>query len=302
MISIKLAFYLATGCMGCEMALIDAMPEVYDVLSQHEVVWSAPLFRDSKYSDLENLPDNSIDLAFIEGGVNNEEVERTVRLLRKKSKKIVALGTCAVHGGIPSLSAFHEIGEMLESVFGERIPLKQDVVDGKFRLELPELERQKKLSDIIDVDHYIPGCPPKPEKIGSVLANLDNLEEKWLVSGKSVCSSCPRSPAKEGRGFKKINEIKRITGEIMDVEGCFLENGFLCFGFATAGDCEADCIKASVPCRGCYGPIPESDDFGAEIIDAIVPMLTEDSTESMLSGYPGLPKLLYMYRPSKLVE
>lgn len=302
MIDIRLAFYLATGCMGCEMALIDAMVDIYDMLSHHEIVWSAPLFGSSKYHELEELPDNSIDIAFIEGGVNSDETERTVRLLRKKSRKIVALGTCAVHGGVPSLSAFHDVGDILESVFGENIPSRQEVVDGKYRLNLPELGKQRKISEIISVDHFIPGCPPKPERLAEVFTNLDRLEEKWLITGRSVCSFCPRSPAKEGRGFRKVEEIMRISGDIVSVEGCFLENGYLCFGFATAGDCNADCIRASVPCRGCYGPLPDGDDFGAKIIDAITPMLTRESTENLLSEYPELSKLLYLYRSSKLME
>ncbi len=300
--SIRLAFYLSTGCMGCEMSIVDALADMYDALSQHEIVWSSPLFASSKYDELESMDDEYIDVTFIEGGVNSDETERIVRLLRKKSKRVVALGTCAVHGGVPALSAFHEVDEILEEVYGETIPARQDVVEGKYRLSLPAIERQRRISEVIQVDHFIPGCPPKPEKLVSVFRDLENLDDLWITSGKSVCSFCERSPAREGRGFRKIEKIRRVSWSVLDVEGCFLEDGYLCFGFATAGDCEADCPNSSVPCRGCYGPLPDIGDFGAKVIDGLIPLLTGESAEDLLSQYPELSKLLYIYRASSLRE
>ncbi|NOY11802.1 MAG: F420-nonreducing hydrogenase [Archaeoglobi archaeon] len=300
--TIRLAFYLSSGCMGCEMAIVDGLAEVYVELSQHEIVWSAPLFSTSKYSDLESLPDKYIDVAIVEGGINSEENERVVRLLRKKSKKLVALGTCAVHGGIPSLSSFHSVAEIFDEVYGERHPSRQVVVEGKYSLTLPEITPQRAVSSAVKVDHYLPGCPPKVEAIERLISSLDSLEDEWLISGDSVCTRCPRSPAREGRGFRKIESVRRFSGDAVDAEGCFLEHGYLCFGFVIAGDCDADCPKASVPCRGCYGPLPNVEDVGGKVIDSLTPLLNDESAEQLISEYPELSKLLYLYRPSALRE
>ncbi|AIY89761.1 NADH-quinone oxidoreductase subunit B family protein [Geoglobus acetivorans] len=294
-----MAFYLASGCMGCEMAAVDSLHRIFDEFQSLEIVWSIPMFTSSKYHELDSIPDGHIDVAIIEGGVGNGEVKDVVIKLRKKSKKIIALGTCAVFGGVPALAAFHTVDEIAGEVFSKTRPEKQVVHDGKYILKLPEMEIQKPLDEVVEVDHYLPGCPPKPKAIADLFSNLKNLKEKWIISGKSVCSFCPRSPVNGGVTPASAFDGDRFVSETGE-NSCLLYGGVLCSGFITIGDCGADCLKIDVPCRGCYGPLPDVADAGGKMIDVLSIVLPDEAAEALLSEYREFGKIFYIYRRSLL--
>lgn len=283
----RLAFYLATGCMGCEMAFVDTLHEVIDEFSKIEIVWSSPMFKSSRYSELEEIEDNYIDYAIIEGGIGNSEVEYVVKMLRKKSRKIIALGTCAVHGGIPVLSHFHSIDEIIDEIYRGYRPSAKTILGGKYLLKLSDYRKQVPLCHVVKVDHYLPGCPPKPDAVASLIMNLENLESEWIISGKSVCSFCERSSSL----------LKSYTGENVDKrdENCFLLEGEICMGAVTNGDCMADCLKANVPCFGCYGPLPEIDDAGAKMIDVISAVTSQELVDRIFQTHRKFGKRFYLY-------
>jgi len=99
----KLAMYWAAGCGGCDVAVLDIHEKILDVAKIFDIVlW--PIAMDFKYKDIRAMADKSIDLCLINGGVRTTEHEEIVKLLRAKSRVVVAFGACACHGGIPASS------------------------------------------------------------------------------------------------------------------------------------------------------------------------------------------------------
>ena len=299
----KVAFYLASGCSGCEMTLIDISEELVDIANNIEVVW-APLFGIGKYEDIEELRRRYIDFTFIEGTIKLNEEERIVKILRKKSKNIVALGICACLGGIPGLANLHSIDEIFEASFKRHsvnsdTPLPTTLVEGKYELTLPEIQEDvKPLNKVIDVDYYIGGCPPHYDHLKKAINLIISGKAKkgWITARKSVCDFCERN-LKDA----KIKKIKRFLS--IPEERCLLNEGIPCFGPATQGDCKASCLKVNVPCRGCGGMLSDFGDFGGIIVNMLSSLIENaDAVKDLKNEYQSLAKLFYLYSlPSALI-
>jgi len=146
-----------------------------------------------------------------------------------------------------------------------------NVPEGK--LTIPEFyDLVQPLNRVVDVDYYLPGCPPPAELVLNAVRTIasGNLPPKGSVLAPelAVCDECPRK--KEG---KDIAEIKRIIDHIPDPEICLLDQGFICMGPATRGGCGAQCINANMPCTGCGGALPEAIEQGSAMISALSTVL-----------------------------
>jgi len=307
---LKFAFLLAGGCAGCEMALVDISERLIDALEHLEVVWWAPTVADLKYKDLEAMPDKSIDIAFVDGVVRLSEQEHMVKVLRQKAKVLVAFGACAALGGIAGLANLHTKEEILETAYFKTystdnpdgvVPQTKYVVDGKYELTLPEFyDEVKAIHQVVDVDYFVGGCPPHHEFVAKAVEAIIKGElppkGSWITSGKAVCDVCARNPANNGKSREPIKEVKRTIEGIPKEDECLLQQGYLCFGPITQGDCGASCINVNIPCRGCGGPLPEVKDFGARAISAIASLLDDVKLVDEISKkYPNLAKLFYRY-------
>ncbi len=307
--ALKFAFYLAAGCAGCEMALVDLADRLVDALEHLEVVFWAPTVADVKYKDLEKMPDKSIDVALVDGAVRLSEQEHILKILRQKSKILVAFGICASMGGIAGLANVHTKEEIFETVYFKTystdnpegvVPQTKCVVDGKYELTLPEfLEKVKPVCEVVEVDYFVGGCPPHHEHVAKIVEAIvsGNLPPKgsWITDGKSVCDVCPRNPASKGEKREFVREVKRTIEGVPDEEKCLLQQGYVCFGPITQGDCGASCPKVNIPCRGCGGPLPGVKDFGARAISAIGSVLSEEAVDQLIEKYGNLTKLFYRY-------
>jgi F420-non-reducing hydrogenase small subunit len=154
-------------------------------------------------------------------------------------------------------------------------------------LTLPTLyDNVKTLDQVIDVDYYVPGCPPLQESISYVLKAVADfayngvaLPPKGTTIGvvtKTLCDQCHRR--KEFRRVTKIVEPHEID---VDPDLCLMDQGILCLGPATVGGCNARCTSAGQPCRGCYGPTVAVQEQGASALTAIAslfPVLDGDAT------------------------
>jgi len=285
---LQLAFYWAASCGGCEIAVLDINEKILDVVAVADILFW-PVAMDFKYKDVEAMKDNQIDVCFFNGGIRNSEQEHFAKLLRKKSKVMVAFGACAVLGGIPGLANLTNKEEIFKVVYKDnpsidnpkKLVPKTSVKVKEGTLTLPEFyDSVSKLDQVIDVDYYLPGCPPTPDLImtavGAIVEN--KLPPKGSVIGplKSVCDEC-----KFEKSEKKIKEIKRIY-EVDKIEDkCLLEQGIICMGPATRGSCEARCLDANMPCTGCGGPTPNSLDQGAKMISALASVLGIEGEEKM---------------------
>jgi F420-non-reducing hydrogenase small subunit len=157
-------------------------------------------------------------------------------------------------------------------------------------LHLPKFyETVKTLDQTVEVDYYVPGCPPEPARILEVIQAIvsGNLPPKGSVVGaldKALCDSCPRK-----REEKKVKAFHRPQEILFDTERCFLEQGIICLGPATRGGCSDPprCIRSNMPCRGCYGPPPDIKDQGIKMMSAIGSIIDSqdpDQIEKIIDG------------------
>lgn len=301
----KLAYYLAGGCGGCDVSLIDLSEFLIDVLTTLEIVFFAPTLLDIKYKDFEALPDGYVDIGLWSGNVRNKEHEKMAKIMRNKCKVLIAYGICASMGGIKGLVNLYSNQELLEKAYKntfstdnptEELPSPKVIVNHKYELELPELTEAKTLGQVVEVDYLIGGCPPHYEHIKKALISLleGNLPPKgsWITAGHAVCEVCQRNPVLRGESKELAKEIKRIIEGELEEEKCLLEAGYLCLGPITQGDCGASCLKVNIPCRGCGGPIPEVSDFGLKAISMIASFL---ENEELVDKIEDPVHLFYRY-------
>lgn len=288
---LKLAVYWAAACGGCCVSVLDVHEKLFDVTAAADLIFW-PIALDTKYADVENMPDKHIDLTLFNGAIRNSENEHMAKLLRAKSKLLVAYGSCAHMGGIPGLANFSDKEDLLRRVFEEsesvintdkiRPVTEYNVHEGV--LEIPEFHNDvKALSQVVDVDYFIPGCPPQTERLVEVFMAIvtgSELPPNGSVVGagiKAQCDECTRKKS-ENKKIKKFYRPWEITD---DGETCFLEQGVICMGPATRTGCGHRCIKGNAPCRGCYGPPPGSADPGAKMISAIASIIDEKEPEEI---------------------
>ena len=282
----KLAMYWAAACGGCEISVLNIGEHILAVDEAFDLAFF-PCIADFKVEDVKGYPDGYIDVCLFNGAIRNSENEEMARLLRRKSKVLVAYGSCAYEGCIPALSNLTSKEATLETVFldnptidnPEHILPQPAYQAPEGELEIPEFyERVKALDEVVDVDYYIPGCPPEPHQIWAVLqvvtAALTEgapLPPKGSIVGAgdvAVCEECPLE-----KHEKTITRFYRPYEIIPKPDVCLLEQGIVCMGPATRSGCGALCPQVGMGCRGCYGPLPGVEDQGAKMLSAIASVL-----------------------------
>ena len=273
---LKLALYWSASCGGCDVAVLDINERILDVAEIAEIVlW--PVAVDLKYHHVEAMDDGSIDVCLWNGSLRNSEQEEIAKLLRAKSRAMVAFGSCACFGGIPALANFINRDLAFERAYIEA-PTNDNpdrvlpqtltqVAEGE--LGLPQFwDTVLALHQVVPVEYYMPGCPPPVDLINQVVDALasGNLPPpgSMIASEKTLCDECSRV-----KDEKKINKIYRPHEIIPDPEKCLLEQGLICMGPATRGGCGYRCIQANMPCRGCFGPPAGVYDQGAKMLSAL---------------------------------
>lgn len=285
----KLALYWAASCGGCEVSVLDVEEKILDVAAFFDIVFW-PCAMDFKYKDVEAMEDSSIDLCLFNGAIRTSENEGIARLLRRKSKVLVAFGSCATEGCIPGLANLTTREEILDWVYrkspstanadGAHPQPHFQVPEGE--LEIPEFyEAVRTLGQVVPVDYFMPGCPPQPPQILKVLGAVMSgaaLPPPGSVIGaeeKTCCDECGRE-----RKEKRLKRFYRPWEIVPRADECLLDQGLICLGPATRSGCGALCTKANMPCRGCYGPAPNVVDQGAKMISAISSVIdTQDPAE-----------------------
>jgi F420-non-reducing hydrogenase small subunit len=195
-------------------------------------------------------------------------------------------------GGIPGLANLFSKEEIFKRVYLESestfnpdgtMPKPiSEVPEGK--LELPVFYNDVlTLNQVVDVDYYLPGCPPQTERFLEVfmaIATGSELPPKGSVVGardKSQCDECKRKKTDN----KLVKKFYRPWEIYDDGESCFLEQGVICMGPSTRSGCGVRCIKGNAPCRGCYGPPPDVTDPGAKMMSAIASMIDAKESEDI---------------------
>ena len=299
----KVAEEWLNACSGCEISIVDMGERLLDVLQLVEFV-HIPVLMDHKYYGQTgegthiNIPE--ADVGIITGGIRNEEHLEVAEEMRQKCKLIIALGTCATHGGIPALANSYSNHQIKDRYYSTETTDRPDAFPSDGVPEL--LDASYALDEKIKVDVYLPGCPPHSDQVYNALSGL-LLGSPAQLPDKSVCDTCPTN--REGKG--KLTQLRRFLqaphykgpDEPLDKMRCILEQGMLCMGPVTKAGCGGDavtprCISARVPCRGCYGPVRQD---GNQLLDVLNAMASNGidinslpETQSLLrfSGAHGL--------------
>jgi F420-non-reducing hydrogenase small subunit len=286
----KLSVFWASSCGGCEIALVNLHERILEIDRHFDFIF-CPCLLDTKRSDIEALDDGGIAVTFFNGAIRTGENEEMAHLLRKKSQLLIAFGSCSSQGSIPALSnlstrAAHIRTNYLDSpsLDNATAVVPQTVsLAAEGELGLPAFfETVKTLSQVVEVDYFLPGCPPESHQIWAVVQSV--IQGKPLPPPPSVvgagcstvCSECGKR--KTNRAIAKFHRTYEI---VPDPDQCLLEQGLVCMGVATRDGCGALCPAVNMPCSGCYGP-PEG------VVDAGAKMLAALSSVLDLGGYQGL--------------
>ncbi|HKM09626.1 MAG TPA: oxidoreductase [Candidatus Methanomethylophilaceae archaeon] len=297
---INFAVYCAAGCGGCDVSVLDISTRILTVKDMVDLsMW--PMVMDAKEADVAAMDDGEITVSLINGAIRNSENEHMARLLRQKSTIVVAYGVCATSGGVPGLANLVPGGldEIMEYVHEEtpssatfqQAYHKDSPVHPQASTTVPEgeltiptlYETVYAMDQVIDVDYYIPGCPPNQESISHLLKAVIDfayegaaLPPKGTIIGvtsKTLCEECPRE-----KKFDRITEVKEPYEVDTDNNKCLVDMGILCLGASTMGGCGAACPRVGQPCRGCYGPSPDVQELGSSAFSAIASLfpITDD--------------------------
>jgi len=256
-----------SGCAGCEVSLLNAN----EWIEEFELVFM-PLVV-SAYE----VP--CVDVLLVSGGVRSDEDLYNLKRAVRCSKKIVAVGTCAISGGVANLGNRDEVRELFMSQNERR--------------DLPRLlPKSQPVDDFVEVDLYLPGCPPTPELFMAAL-----FDDKEFKASRTVCQECGRKKLKD---MKPKHLTGFQTGKV-DPDICLINQGYLCVGSSTRGGCRALCTRPGHPCVGCRGPsdmLIEKDSMAwLESIQRVFAALTDipadEIREALLS--PQLALFLFQF-------
>lgn len=152
------------GCAGCHMSLLDIDERIVKIAELAEL-------RATPVTDLKEPDESGVDVGILEGGINNSANEEVAHKMRSRCKILVALGDCAVFGGVPAMRNFCGIEEALRRAYVET---ESTDAEGKIPddPELAVMTRTRAIQEVVPVDVFVPGCPPDPDVIYYVLSEL----------------------------------------------------------------------------------------------------------------------------------
>ena len=292
----KVAIFTASGCRGCEHAILNIHYQVQSFSRWMDIVFW-PYLLGSGQAELDSL--ESIDACFFAGAVSTDEERRMAEQLRAKSSLLVACGACAAFGGMPSLVNMKKDGcQGLDSA--------PDQGDTGELPTLPKLEKRvTALEQVVAVDYVIPGCQPtqsllwaaiqalvcgprSQSKLSFAAARLPAAVAQAVTAGvappkgacfagdKAVCASCSRLKEE-----KKFEAAIRPYEKYEETGRCLLEQGLVCSGISTREGCGGLCTGVGQPCRGCFGKAEAVYDPGAKMVSAVSSTFASDNKEEI---------------------
>ena len=160
--TIKLATASLGGCFGCHMSILDIDERLIELTESIS-------FDRSPLTDIKTV--GPVDLVIIEGGVCNEENVEVLRDFRKHSDILVAMGACAITGGIPAMRNQYDLAECLRESYVDGMGIENAHIPDD--PEIPRLLNQvRPLHEVVHVDYFLPGCPPSADAIWTFLQAL----------------------------------------------------------------------------------------------------------------------------------
>jgi NAD-reducing hydrogenase small subunit len=157
----RLATVWLDGCSGCHMSLLDLDERLIELAEQVDIVYS-PLV------DVKDFPED-VDIALVEGAVGSEADLAKIRMIRERTKILVAFGDCAVNGNVPSYRNLFPLESVVDRSFRENVDRDGQVPS----LNVPKLlPRERPVHEVVPVDLFLQGCPPPADVIYRLLTGL----------------------------------------------------------------------------------------------------------------------------------
>lgn len=210
--NLKIGVHALTSCYGCQLKMA-GIKDIIDVARRFDIKYWNML---SSKGEIEE-----VDIAFVEGSVTTKEDEEELKIIREKSDVMVAVGSCAIHGGVQGILFGEEYEEVFKEVYG----------DNEIKYEAGI---SRPIKNFVEVDYNLPGCPPEEDEIIYYLSTFalgSYPEEKDYP----VCSECRRN------GYPCV----------------LIEKNYCCLGPLTVAGCNARCLKYGISCIGCRGALAD---------------------------------------------
>ena len=211
----KVGIFGLTGCAGDQLVILNCEDQLLAVAGALDI-------RDFLMATSANDGACRLDLALVEGAVLNRRDEERLRKIRERSGLVVALGTCAVWGGVAAMDGSADRAQLLEDIYGET---------GRHYDTGPA----RALHEVVKVDLNITGCPIEKEQFLAAVSVLLNGDPPVLAD-YPVCTEC------------KMRELNCLITEKNQV----------CCGPLTVAGCRARCPELNIPCVGCRGPASDA--------------------------------------------
>jgi sulfhydrogenase subunit delta len=211
----KIGIFGLTSCAGDQLAILNCEDELIHLASVLDI-------RDWEMAQTNNDKAIQLDIALVEGVVAQTRDLEALKEIRKRSKLLVAIGTCAVWGGVAAMKNQIPRDVLKKEVYGEGV----DVVNAIEALPV---------KSFVKVDIQLPGCPIEKDQFLQVVSSLLHGDLPEILNF-SVCSEC------------KMKENACLV----------IEQGQVCCGALTLAGCEARCPSHNIACGGCHGPIEEA--------------------------------------------
>lgn len=161
-----------TGCFGCHMSFLDIDERIIDLVELLE-------FDKSPINDIKEFT-RPVDIGIVEGGVSNEENVEFLREFRKHCRILIAIGSCAITGGVPSMRNTVPLRECLEEAYLNGPTLQHDGVIPNDP-DIPTLlDKVYPCHEVVKVDYFLPGCPPSADTLWTALVALLKGEQVAL--------------------------------------------------------------------------------------------------------------------------
>jgi len=205
----KLSVWKFASCDGCQLSLLDCEDELLAVAGEVEIAYFVEASR--------AMVQGPYDLTLIDGSITTPHDAELIKHVRRVSKYLVALGTCANSGGIQALRNFKDVNDFIAAVYDH-----PEYIDA--------LKESTPVSAHVQVDYGLNGCPINKHQLLAVISAFLQGRPP-MVRSHSVCIDC------------------KLRGNV-----CVLVTGTPCLGPVTHAGCGAICPTYQRGCYGCYGP------------------------------------------------
>jgi len=228
-----------SDCSGCHIAIIDLHEKLLAVLNEISIQRCPVL------TDVKDYPHATLGL--ISGAIRSEHDRHAAEEMRKSCDVVIAWGSCAVYGGIAGAGNVHTCADIFDSVYVNNKTTITTACPHSDKISNLEASVTP-LDNAIDVDLYLPGCPPHSAFVFDALLAILEGRSPRTATGESVCARCKRRMEKT-----EVDRIKKNSEGVPDREQCLLSQGYLCMGSVTLDRCMAPCPQNGVTCTGCAG-------------------------------------------------